>query len=75
LSAYQDLDKNAKKIQEYLISNNGFAPFHDKSDPSEIKRVFGLSKANFKKAIGGLFRQKVVLIKADGIYLVDNLAD
>ncbi|MFT4693160.1 MAG: putative RNA-binding protein (virulence factor B family) [Francisella sp.] len=75
LSAYQDLDKNTQKVHEYLKENNGFAPFHDKSDPSEIKRVFGLSKANFKKAIGGLFRQKVVLIKADGIYLVDNLAD
>ena len=67
LSAHKDLDKNAQKIHEYLKENNGFAPFHDKSDPSEIKRVFGLSKANFKKAIGGLFKQKVILIKADGI--------
>ena len=72
LSAHKDFDKNAQKIQEYLKSNNGFAPFHDKSDPSEIKRVFGLSKANFKKAIGGLFKQKAILIKSDGIYLVDD---
>lgn len=75
LSAHKDLDKNAQKIQDYLQSHEGFAPFHDKSDPSEIKRVFGLSKANFKKAIGGLFKQKVILIKAEGIYLVESSAE
>jgi hypothetical protein len=69
LQAYKHLDKNAQKIEDYLRKNDGFAPFHDKSDPSEIKRVFGLSKANFKKAIGGLFRQKKIVIKPDGIYL------
>lgn len=69
LEAYKNLDKNAQKIEDYLRKNDGFAPFHDKSDPIEIKRVFGLSKANFKKAIGGLFRQKKIVIKPDGIYL------
>ena len=75
LSAYQDFDKNSQKIHEYLKDNSGFAPFHDKSDPIEIKRVFGLSKANFKKAIGGLFKQKIILIKGDGIYLVESSAE
>ncbi len=72
LQAYKSLDANAQKIYKYLKENNSFAPFHDKSDPSDLKRVFGLSKANFKKAIGGLFRQKVILIKTDGIYLVEK---
>ena len=75
LSAYQDFDRNSQNIHEYLRNNNGFAPFHDKSDPIEIKRVFGLSKANFKKTIGRLFKQKIIVIKADGIYLVDSSAE
>ena len=75
LAAYKHFDKNAQKIQEYLHSNDGFVPFHDKSDSGEIKRVFSISKANFKKAIGRLFKQKVILIKDDGIYLIKGSTD
>ena len=72
---HKELDKYSQKILDYLVLNGGFAAFHDKSDPALIKKEFGISKASFKKAIGTLFKSKKILIKADGIYLVENLAD
>ena len=63
-------DKYARIILNYLKKHNGFAPVHDKSDPELISDLFGMSKAAFKKAIGGLYRQRIISIKKDGIYLL-----
>jgi len=65
-------DKYAKIILIYLQKQNGFAPVHDKSDPQLISRLFGMSKAAFKKAIGGLYKQRVITIEKDGIRLVQK---
>ncbi len=61
---------NAQKIMDILEENNGFMPFTDKSDPDDIRQTFGISKKLFKKSIGALYREKVVLLKEDGIYKV-----
>ena len=66
---HKDLDKNATLIEKMLHDNDGFLPFHDKSDPKAIQQEFGLSKGAFKKAIGTLFKNKIITIKNDGIYL------
>ncbi len=42
----------------------------DKTSPEMIKAMFGISKKNFKKAIGGLYRKKIILFESDGIRLV-----
>lgn len=65
-------DKYAKIILIYLNEQNGFAPVHDKSDPQLISRLFGMSKGAFKKAIGGLYKQKIITIEKDGIRLIEN---
>ena len=39
----------------------------DKSPPEAISRQFGVSKGNFKKAIGGLMKQGKIRILADRI--------
>lgn len=57
-------------VLSYLEQNNGFLNLHDKSSPDEIMSVFSMSKATYKKAIGILYRQRKVLIKPDGVYLV-----
>jgi len=62
-------DKNTDLILNYLNAKNGFAPVHDKSDPRLISELFGMSKGAFKKAIGNLYRQKLIRIEKDGIYL------
>ena len=63
-------DKYAKIILNYLNKNDGFAPVHDKSDPKLISDLFGMSKKSFKKAIGGLYKQRVISIEKDGIRLL-----
>ncbi|MES0326626.1 MAG: S1-like domain-containing RNA-binding protein [Gammaproteobacteria bacterium] len=63
-------DKYSETILDYLKSKNGFAPVHDKSDPKLISDLFGMSKGAFKKAIGGLYKQRVISIEKDGIRLL-----
>jgi len=47
----------------------GFLPLSDKSSPQQIEREFGISKKVFKKAIGGLYKARVIIISNDGIRL------
>jgi predicted RNA-binding protein (virulence factor B family) len=63
-------DKYATIIVSYLKKQGGFAPVHDKTDPQVISKLFGMSKAAFKKAIGGLYKQRVIDIEKDGIRLL-----
>ncbi|KZN39729.1 CvfB family protein [Pseudoalteromonas luteoviolacea] len=58
-----------EQILAKLEENNGFLPLGDKSDPQQIKQAFSTSKANFKKAIGGLFKQGKIDIEATSISL------
>lgn len=57
-------------ILEHLNEHSGILKLTDKSTPEEIAKVFNMSKATFKKSIGVLYRQRKVLIKDDGVYLV-----
>ena len=62
-------DKYADIILSYLKNKNGFAAVHDKSDPKLISELFGMSKGAFKKAIGSLYKQKMITIEKKGIRL------
>lgn len=64
------IEPNAQKIKNALQKNNGFLAVSDKSDPEEIKARFQMSKKLFKKAIGSLYRERIIEIKDDGIHLV-----
>lgn len=57
------------KILAKLRENGGTLPVSDKSDPQVISGLFGVSKGNFKKAIGGLYKQGQIVIHADRIEL------
>jgi len=65
---------NYKKtvFKKLTFQQDGFLPFNDKSDPEEIKKTFSMSKKNFKRAIGSLYKDKSIYITAKGIYLVDS---
>jgi len=63
-------DKYEKIILNHLNKQDGYASVHDKSDPKLISDLFGMSKKSFKKAIGALYKQKIIKIEKDGIYLV-----
>jgi len=63
-------DKYTEIILNHLKENDGFAPVHDKTDPKIISDLFGMSKKAFKKAIGGLYKQRIISIETDGIRLL-----
>lgn len=67
---YKSIEPNAEFIYEELKAAGGFLPLHDKSTPEAIKNQLGLSKKLFKKAIGALYKDKVIAIKEDGIELL-----
>ncbi len=68
---YEKVDAISEKILNELKENNGFMAVSDKTSPEMIKAMFGISKKNFKKAIGGLYRKKIILFESDGIRLVE----
>lgn len=70
---YRSIEPNANFILEELKAAGGFMPLHDKSDPNTIKNELGMSKKSFKKAIGTLYKDKQIIIKEDGIALIDEM--
>jgi len=67
---YEKVDGISEKILDELRKSNGFMAVSDKTSPEMIKEMFGISKKNFKKAIGGLYRKKIIVFESDGIRLV-----
>ena len=61
---------NTVVILDILKKNKGFLPLTDKSQPGEIYDTLGISKKLFKKAIGTLYKLKLVELKNDGVYLL-----
>lgn len=56
-----------EKILQQLQDNGGTLAVSDKSPPEVISSLFGVSKGNFKKAIGALYKQGQIVIRADRI--------
>jgi predicted RNA-binding protein (virulence factor B family) len=54
-------------ILKVLAANGGTLPLHDKSSPEAVKNILGMSKKTFKKAVGGLYKDGLVRLTADGI--------
>ena len=68
--AYEMLDADSQMILAYLQSMGGTMPFNDKSAPDDIKATFGISKGQFKKALGGLMKQKKITQDPSGTKLL-----
>lgn len=52
-----------------LKENGGFLRVTDKSNPDVIYQLFGESKKTFKKAVGHLYKQRLIVIEEEGIRL------
>ena len=63
------IDSSRETVMQKLTEAQGYLPYHDKSDPAELQRAFGLSKKAFKRAIGGLYRDKKIVLEEGGIRL------
>ena len=68
--AYVQMDSDSEAILTKLNAAGGNLPYQDKSDAEEIKREFNMSKAAFKRAIGRLYKERIIVIEKDGIRLV-----
>lgn len=69
---YENIDEFQKMILDKLELNYGLIYLSDKSTPEEIKDELQMSKKNFKKAIGGLYRDKKIEILEDKIRLISE---
>lgn len=68
--SFEMLENDAQMIVTYLEANGGFITLNDKSSPEEIKATFGISKGQFKKALGGLMKAKRIKQDATGTELI-----
>ena len=66
------IDASRETVLQKLTEAEGYLPYHDKSDPHEIQRAFGLSKKAFKRAVGGLYRDQQITLEEEGIRLVSH---
>ena len=58
------------QILEALQANNGHLDIGDRSSPEKIYQVFGASKKAYKKAIGTLYRKRLIELSEAGIDLI-----
>lgn len=69
---YESVSKNEQSVLDKLEKNEGFLPYHDKSDPDSIRDEFGMSKKLFKKVLGSLYKQRRITIESGGIRIATN---
>lgn len=54
----------------YIRGNDGFCHLGDKSPADDIAQAFGVSKKVFKKAVGDLYKRRMITISEEGLHLV-----
>jgi len=69
---YDKISDMAQSILDKLKEKNGFIPLGDKSPVERIYDEFKMSKKNFKKAIGDLYKQKLIIIDKNSIELINK---
>lgn len=65
--AYLQMEKDAERVLEIMESFDGVLPFNDKASPEVIKRETGMSKNEFKRAVGRLLKDGKIEIKDKAI--------
>jgi hypothetical protein len=64
------IDSQAERILAAIKENNGVLMLHDKSPAEEIYQQFGMSKKDFKKGVGALYKSKLIALHSDCISLL-----
>ncbi|WP_162053780.1 CvfB family protein [Pontibacter pamirensis] len=59
----------SEKIMRLLQQGNGWLPLSDSSTPEDIYKTLGMSKKNFKRAIGGLYKAGKIQLEEGSIRL------
>lgn len=67
--AYLQIEEDADKVLKLLDSYDGVLPFNDKASPETIRRETGMSKNEFKRAVGNLLKSGRITIAGKSIRL------
>ncbi|MCD7900793.1 MAG: S1-like domain-containing RNA-binding protein [Bacteroides sp.] len=64
---YEKVDDFSKTLLDYIKEQGGSTSLNDKSDADEIYQTFGVSKKTFKKAVGDLYKKRLIVITPEGL--------
>ncbi len=67
---YGQVDAISQNMLNRLKEAGGFLPLTDKSDAALIFDYFAISKKVFKKAIGALYKQRLIILETNGIRMI-----
>ena len=67
--AYLQMDEDAEKLIAMMEENGGKIPFTDKASPELIRQKTGMSKNEFKRAVGRPLKEGKIEIKTESIEL------
>lgn len=70
--AYLQMDRDAETLLTMLDRRGGLFPFTDKADPERIRQETGMSKNEFKRAVGRLLKERKIEILPDRIRKIDG---
>jgi uncharacterized protein len=68
-SGYQKVDNISRNILKTIKDRGGIIAITDKSPPKDIYSLFGVSKKTFKKAIGTLYKKRLITMDTHSIKL------
>ncbi len=66
---YKAIYDQSRKIMDQLQQQGGFIAVTDKHRPKVIADLFGISKKTFKKAVGNLYKKRLITLEKEGIRL------
>lgn len=64
-SGVKKVEDFADTLLEYIRSNGGSTPLNDKTDADVIYNTFGVSKKTFKKAVGDLYKKRLIVLEGE----------
>ena len=70
--AYIQMNEDARKLLKLLEEQGGELPVGDKSSPEKIKELTGMSKNEFKRAAGNLYKRRLVQVEEHQLYQLSS---
>ena len=68
----QTRDELTERILAFLRANGGTSSLTDYSPPEAIYKQYGVSKGNYKKALGKLYKQRLISLEKDRVTLLKD---
>ena len=65
------VDDFADVLLDFIRRHEGYTTLNDKTPAEEIYAIFGVSKKTFKKAVGDLYKKRLVVLEEGGIRAVE----